>query len=62
VPGWSSHSIDETPGEHEFITADPLTTGGLPYIATLECDGSNGQHESATVNINIRKNPNYQEI
>ncbi len=60
VPDWAGSAIDESPGEHEFISGD--TVGGQAYTATLTCDGSNSQQQSATVNLNVRNKPNYQEI
>ncbi len=62
VPGWAGTTIDLSPGEHIFTTADPITAENQTYTATLSCSRNDGQNEEKTVEVYTRKNPNYQEI
>lgn len=62
VPGWAGHTVNLAPGEHTFETANPITTEGQSYTATLDCNGSLGQQDDITIFLKSGKNPNYKEV
>ena len=60
LPGFSG-AVANSNGTHTFET-QKQTTEGVSYTATLDCYGSNGQHQSKTLNLKVSKNPNYKEL
>jgi hypothetical protein len=60
LPGWSEEGVDLTPGEHSFVASEEM--GEIEYTATLSCSGSSTQSETKTINLWVRKNPEYDEI